>query len=565
MGQNRKNILIDALLIVLIGFAAQYFQPEANHITSDGCGYYDYLPSAFIHDDLSRNSDEVPNRIQSIQGYTNYNNGLVNKYHCGTAVLLSPFFLIIKFLFYEPGMTGYEQPFQYAALSAALFYTWLTLIFLRRLLALYNIRPAIIMLTQVALVFGTNVLYYSAVESAFSHVYSLFAVTAFLYFTKRCLAGYKRKHLIWSTVLLALIIIIRPINVLVILFLPFMSDSWQLLLVRMQDVFRDKIGLAISFVAFTAVVAIQIIAWYLQTGNIVVYSYGDERFYFSDPHFWGILFSFRKGLFIYTPVLLLAIVGLIHFIRNKNWYSLAAFILPFAIITYVLSSWWDWVYGHSYGMRAFTEFFPLFFILIAIGANQKSWLSKVPWVAVLLFIPLNLIQTWQYKHYILHWYTMDFHKYAKVFLKTSDPYKGILWKEDVPPEECNTAREFDYGMKQVLPATADTLMNVPYSELARGSDLHAVEISCRNEFSEDSKALIELNIMDSTGTEILWTRGVYLIQFADQELNSMQHGHYWYKPNISIASSDHILIRVFGGDESTQLDTVKIRFCTRKL
>lgn len=561
MFQNHRKFLFESGIVILVGFLSFFFRTEKDYIFSDGIGYYEYLPSAFIHHDLSRTSNEIPIRIQSTLGYTKYNNGAVNKYHCGTAVLLTPFFLVAKFLYYEPGMTGYEWPFHVATLIAALFYTLLTLIFVRKLLELYAIKWAVIALTQTVLIFATNALFYIGEVPTFSHLYSLFAITALLFCTRHCLVNYQRRYVIWVFLLLGLIVIIRPINIMIILFLPFMSDSWQQLRARAIDVLRDTNGLAFSLVALCVPLAIQVTVWYLQTGDFIVYSYGTERFYFTDPHMRETLFSFRKGLFIYTPILLFSLLGLLRLIRDKKWYSIGTFLVPTTLLTYVISSWWDWSYGCSYGHRVYIDFFSLLFIPFAIGANDKSWSSKIPWIAAIVFIPINLIQTWQYKQHILHWYTMDFDKYATVFLKTSDPYKGFLWKEDVSPEECNTLREFDFGMKQVLPATADTLMNIPFRELALGSDLHTVEISCRNEFSEDSKALIELNIMDSTGTKILWTRGVYLIQFADRELNSIQHGHYWYKPNIIITDSYRILIRVFGGDETTQLDDVKIRFC----
>lgn len=561
MDKYFKKFLFESGLVILLGFLSVFFRTESDYIFSDGIGYFDYLPSAFIHHDLSRTSDEIPGRIQSIQGYTNYNNGLVNKYHCGTAVLLSPFFLITKFLFYEPGMTGYEWPFQVATLIAALFYSLLTLVFLRKLLELYTIRWPVIALTQVVLIFGTNALFYIGEVPTFSHLYSLFAITTLLYCMRQLLVCYRRRYVILIFLLLGLIIIIRPINIMIILFLPFMSESWQQLSARAKDVLRDTKGLAFSLGALCLPITLQVTAWYLQTGDYIVYSYGTERFNFSDPHMRETLFSFRKGLFIYTPILLFSLLGLLRFIRDKKWFSLGTFLVPFTFFTYVISSWWDWAYGCSYGHRVYIDFFSLIFIPFAIGANEKSWLSKIPWIAAVVLIPVNLIQTWQYKQYILHWYTMDFDKYSKVFLRTSDAYREFLWKEDVPLYNLNVEKEFEFGTRNIPAATADTLMNVPFEELALDSGLSAVEITCRNEFSEDSKALIEFNVMDSTGTKILWTHGVYFIHYADGELNTMQHGHYWYKPNILITDSDRILIRVFAGDEATQLDDVKIRFC----
>ena len=51
----------------------------------------------------------------------------------------------------------------------------------------------------------------------------------------------------------------------------------------------------------------QMIYWNEMTGHWLYFSYGsDERFFFGDPAIIKGLFSYRKGLFIYTPLLLFA-------------------------------------------------------------------------------------------------------------------------------------------------------------------------------------------------------------------------------------------------------------------
>ena len=56
----------------------------------------------------------------------------------------------------------------------------------------------------------------------------------------------------------------------------------------------------------------QMIYWKEMTGRWLYFSYGsDERFFFGDPAIIKGLFSYRKGLFIYTPLLLFAFAGVI--------------------------------------------------------------------------------------------------------------------------------------------------------------------------------------------------------------------------------------------------------------
>ncbi len=69
-------------------------------IKADAIGYYDYLPSLFIHHDLVRRSKPVETnpklyeRIDKEGVYVNYKGFKVDKYPVGTALLQWPFFYV---------------------------------------------------------------------------------------------------------------------------------------------------------------------------------------------------------------------------------------------------------------------------------------------------------------------------------------------------------------------------------------------------------------------------------------------------------------------------------------
>lgn len=471
---------------------------------------------------------------------------------------MSPFFLGANLLNHDEGVTGYEDSFQISILCAALFYLLLTLVFLRKLLFLYAIRPAVILATQFVLVFATNVLYYATEEPSFSHIYSLFAITAFLYVAKLFFTHHKSSHLLWCAVLLGLIFILRPVNVLIVLFIPFIAGSFQELQTGIKEV-RLKLFLSAALL-FVGVISMQLILWYVQTGSWFVYSYGNESFDFSDPHFLEILFSFRKGLFVYTPVLFLSMFTLLYFIRRKTWYPLCAFIFAFVLLTYVLSSWHDWAYGFSYGLRAFIEFFPLFFILIALLLNERSRWMKLIYLPMGLFVVLNLVQTWQYKKYILHWYTMDYTTYKKVFLRTSAAYKGILWKAEF--HEGDFKQDTAIAFLQIVVTEnmfVDTVLYNPISGLCDSANPEVVNISFEHNFPSYNETLIELNIMRSRD-QVLFTRNVPLIHFASDELNTQQRGHYWFDVSgVSMEPTDYLMVRIFTGGKKEILDKMEIQ------
>ena len=106
-----------------------------------------------------------------------------------------------------------------------------------------------------------------------------------------------------------------------------------------------------------------------------------------------------------------------------------------AALTYVLASWHSWYYGMSFGLRAYIDYYPFFFIPLAFTLNAVSRLGKVAIVSLsLITLPINIIQTYQYKNFILHWVDMNRDSYWDLFLKTDSKYRGLLWKGQIPAE-----------------------------------------------------------------------------------------------------------------------------------
>src|SRR5690606_14158089 len=123
--------------------------------------------------------------------------------------------------------------------------------------------------------------------------------------------------------------------------------------------------LLVSLMLFAVPVIIQLSATYAQVGKIQLNSYSGEEFtHWKSPYMWQVLFGFRKGLFVYSPVLLLLFPGLVvMYFKSRR---LFAGILIFGlIITYVLSSWWCWWYGGALGFRAMVDFLGILAIPIA--------------------------------------------------------------------------------------------------------------------------------------------------------------------------------------------------------
>lgn len=124
------------------------------------------------------------------------------------------------------------------------------------------------------------------------------------------------------------------------------------------------------------------VAWYQYTyfGSPWSNAFSGSASRFSEP--WGhghlaLLFSPAKGLFAFTPVAVLAVVGLIRAFRaGERWLAgtLGAAILVHLL---VVGRWSEWHGGESFGPRLLTDALPLLFLFVPEGREVAKGLFAV--------------------------------------------------------------------------------------------------------------------------------------------------------------------------------------------
>ena len=422
-------------------------------INADGYGYYAYLPCIFVlhHFDYAKIISEE-RKLRPEVGYRdaancfpNTDNGKpVDKYFVGVAVLLSPFFLLAYLLSYLLGysLDGYSFLFQISASIAAIFYLVVGLVYIKKLLQEYSIPEHVISLTAVLIVLGTNLLYYATIEPSLSHIYS-FGITAFfLYYIKRSLSVTNIKNVSLMTASLCMLIIIRPTGILTVALIPFLAGDFAALKQFFARIFKFKIILLAIVVAFS-VLGIQMIVWFKETGHFIYWSYRGERFYFNNPRFFDILFNYRCGWFIYTPLMFLILLTGLIFELKQSLFRFFAFFFFFCALTYLLSSWYSWYFG-GFGMRAYVDYYGAFAVFPALVLNKyRTRVVKVSlFILSLALVFLNLTQTRQYTNGIIDKGYMDKERYWKVFLKTDSKYVGIF--NPHPPQNLSFYEGYDF-------------------------------------------------------------------------------------------------------------------------
>ncbi|MEN8928646.1 MAG: hypothetical protein ABF242_06785 [Flavobacteriales bacterium] len=434
---NWKNTLSNSYFsILIIGLVSVIFITQfawkgndgkgySRIIASDGVGYYYYLPNTLL-------SKTIGNQTPDKRFFNEVNEKGVNKYYVGTAVAMSPFFMLGHMIAISNGdeLTGFSAAYHKSISLAGLFYLLGGLLFFRAFLRQYQLKEWVISATLLLLFFGTNLLAYAVLMPSMSHIYSFFFVSGFLFFAKRFSSTNKSSDLYLGMAFLAMIILIRPLNGIIIFALPFLAGSWVALKELFLAIFKPK-RIVISLVILFSILFVQAYFWYLQCGKWIVWSYGNEGFYFLKPYLWEVLFSFRKGAFIYTPFLVATVIGLVALVRKNKFKGWSLFLF-FALLVYLVSSWWNWYYGPSFGQRPFVEFYGLSGLLIAFAfCFIQKRTAKIALISFsFLCVFLNLIQTYQYHKGIISSWDMTAKKYGYTFLKTGDEFINCLGGND---------------------------------------------------------------------------------------------------------------------------------------
>ena len=570
-----KSVIIEAFIIFIFIFLINnYFRNEVVTIKADGIGYYDYLPSIFIHHDLIRkgipvnSNNSLYNRINTLGEYVKYNDFKVDICSCGTAVLELPFFCWTYLTTQRDGTfnDGYQLPFQKTIFHAAIFYLFLSLFFLKKTLRLFNIKYYVIFISQALLALATGVTNYANYDAGFSHIYSLFAITTFIYFTTSFFRNRNLSRFIVACLLLGLIIIIRQVNILILFFIPFLAMTSENFRNGFMYLFRKWKILVLGTLLLSGVLFIQCLLWYLQTGSFLLYTYQGHGFNFASPRLFKILFSYQKGLFVYTPVLFFSLLGVIWYLYKKKYYLVFTWTGFFILLTYVLSSWWCWFYGASYGLRAYIDYYAVFFIPLAVLINEVDWKIKLIVVFLsLLTVPVNIIQTYQYKSFILDWAAMDKDKYWKVFLRTDDRYRGLFWEKHYDYSQYSIVKEIFIGNIGSSRNKVSLIYRINSREIPDFNKVSIIQVLIDDEFDTHNNSKIILTINESKGIHNYYWSDPYLIHFTEKHFNEWQTGLCNYEITPINDSTEKIVeLQVYSEKQNNSLKNVRLKFLVYK-
>lgn len=242
---------------------------------------------------------------------------------------------------------GYEFPYQFFAGLTSVLAAITGLVLLFRLLLKTYSQP-VSLLTVVSIAFATNLFFYGSLDPVNSHALSFLAAVLFLIFLLQ--------HNWFLTGLsLGFIGLVRPQDLI-----------YVLAIVPYRKTFKT-----IFITGFLFVISVQLLIWQIQFGKFWLNPYLlNESFSFWRPQILPVLFSYRNGLFFWTPILLLGLIGL--------WKSKITVWLKIVVLVqiFLVSTWSTWWQGASYSGRMFVSSLPI----LAFGlAHVYEWLWEKGW------------------------------------------------------------------------------------------------------------------------------------------------------------------------------------------
>lgn len=376
LGKDNKFLLILSkyyilliAVIFLIGLflimpAGHYAQEEPlPRIIGDGYGYYYYIPFYII------DFQELPfERLFSPSEFEPF----WNKYQIGEAVMMLPFFLLghlLSAIFNNP-LDGYSFFYQYTASLAGLFYVITGIFLLKKILERYFSKK-ITLITLTVIIFGTNLYHFGTLHSLFSHGFSFFLFCSLIYFLPLWMDNPRSgKLIVLIGIVLGFILLVRMVNIALLIFV-FFYQIYEIgdIKKRFKFYYKNYKSILLIFLIVLIMFLPQIITWKLTYNQWFVYSYGEAGFHFQQLYISNVLFSLRRGLLFWSPILCFSLFGFWFMRKEKNDYLLSSMIF-IPIILYINSSFDRWWFGAAFGHRGFTEFLPIFAIAIAVFYSQ---------------------------------------------------------------------------------------------------------------------------------------------------------------------------------------------------
>lgn len=425
--------LLSLFYLVSLGYSER---SRASLDGSDSWGYYVHLPASFLYHDTGEYSKTIaawqsnypnkPDPRKDAYGIRPTPTGkFAVKYPIGLAILESPFFLAAHVFCLLGGgaADGFSAPYAWALALSSLFFAVLGLFFLYKCLRFY-FEEKVSLLAIATIGLGTNLYFFVAYTPGMAHPVAFCLVAYLLLATRNWYAAPSIRNGMALGVTLGLIALVRTQDLIVAL-VPLLWGIRNLpdIPMRFRLFWEQKSSLGAALLVFACTLLPQAVYWKFVSGQWWRYGYQGEKFDWAHPHVLEGLFGFQNGWLVYTPVMLLALLGLF---RLRQYAP--EFLMPLVVLLplhwFISYSWWCWMYINGFGSRPMVDLYAVLAFPLAawIAGQKKAWIL---FPILLGFVLLNLFQTWQTKQGIFWSERGNWAYYKEIFGQTQGSARAL--------------------------------------------------------------------------------------------------------------------------------------------
>ena len=417
--RNLLRSLSNAERLLVVVFLATL--PLVNPLVrGDGVGYYAYIRSLLVDGDLRFENEWLAANASFVRGVTDAPGhirpdqytptGYVgNHFTVGPAILWAPPLVATHLLVLTArrlGATipadGYSWPYRFTMAAATAAYAFVGLL-LAFSIARRFVPERWAAIATLGIWFGSSLPVYMYFNPAWSHALSAFAVSLFLWYWLRTREKRQTKQWIVLGLIGGLMINIYYPNA-VFLIVPFfdaLRDQVAAWRSRNVDFFRNHAVAYLMFVAATVVSLVPtLVTRKIIYGSFLASGYPTlAEWCWKRPWLLEVLFSSNHGLLAWTPIVGLALIGLVWLTSVDR--EIALYLgAVFLVFYYLVASYPTWHGLSSFGNRFFVSLTPIFVIGLAALLDRLANLFRVgravvtATVVVLIIWNLGLIFQW---------------------------------------------------------------------------------------------------------------------------------------------------------------------------
>ncbi len=367
------------------------------YIRGDGNGYYAYVRSLVIDRDLHfeneyRHGDPAFLMMAfDAEGHVRPNltmpyNYVRNQWAVGSSLLWTPFFLaahglvlILNGLGLNIPADGYSLPYRWLCALGTALYAFIGL-FLAYHVAKRLTSPLTAMVATMGIWFASSLPVYMYFLPFHVHALAAFSVSLFLWYWLRTQPMRTLKQWgLWG-LLGGFMVGVYYLNA-VLLLIPLLESVWSRQTGVLDSTTSGRrvnvlIEGAVFFVALMVALVPNFVTKWIVHGSPRSSGY-EDRFFWDSPRLWQVAFASEHGMFLWTPVLLFSVVGLVLLWRRDR--SLASILMvTFVTFYYTVASYQNWHGQSAFGSRFFVSFTPVFVLGLAIFFEEsQTFLSRV--------------------------------------------------------------------------------------------------------------------------------------------------------------------------------------------